>query len=138
MRSLFGVIFCLALAAAVGAIAATSLTCGVGLARGTDTWCGLGSIWIAAIPLAVVCAVAAGTPMFFMFRWLRLEAWWQYTLAGAAAAVPGWFLLARPFTSARWEQSGLYDSLNYLGTGALAALAFHVLLKHVFDLDNAA
>ncbi len=138
MRKVLATILCLAIAAAMGTMAATSLTCGVGLARGTDTWCGLGYFWVVAIPMAVLCGVVLGTPLYYIFRWLKLKAWWHYTLAGAVAAVPGWLVLAQPFASVRWGQSGLYDTLNYLGTGALAALAFHLLLTHVLGSENAA
>jgi len=134
----FATLLYLAIAAALGAMAATSLTCAVGLARGTDTWCGLGFIWLVAIPMAVVCALVVGIPLYLVFRWLHLHSWWQYTLAGAIAAVPGWIALAQPFASVRWEQSGFYDTLNYLGTGSLSALAFHLLLKHVLGPENAA
>ena len=39
-------------------------------------------------------------------------------------AVPFWYSLAQPFESARWVQSGFFDSINYLGSGVLAGLAF--------------
>lgn len=138
MRKIFATFLCLVIASAIGAMGATSFTCSVGLFRGTDTWCGLGYFWIVAIPMSAIFAIVLGGPMYLVFRWLRVKAWWQYTSAGAIAAVPGWFVLAQPFASARWEQFGLYDTLNYLGTGALAALAFHFLLNHVLGLENAA
>lgn len=130
-RNIAITIICLTLSAAIGTMAATSFTCGVGLLRGTETWCGLGYIWIVAIPIAVAVALVLGTPLCLIFYWLRLKAWWQYTVAGVLVATPVWASLAQPFASARWQQSGFYDTLNYLGSGALSALAFHFLVPKV-------
>ena len=88
--------------------------------------------------MAVVAAVILGTPLYFVFRRLGLQAWWQHALAGIIAAVPVWLLLAQPFAPVRWEQSGFYDTLNYLGTGVLAALVFHALSRRVLEAENAA
>jgi hypothetical protein len=63
-----------------------------------------------------------GVPAYFLFRWLGIRHWFWFALGGLLIAVPFWSLLAEPFHSARWHQAGLFDSLNYLGSGLLAGL----------------
>ena len=118
------VIGLLCLAAVIGVAIATAGTCGVGLLTGTSTWCGLPLYWLFGFPPAIAFAVALGFPAYLVFRRLGLRSWWQFTLGGLLSAVPFWYSLAQPFESARWVQSGLFDSLNYLGSGALAGLVF--------------
>ncbi len=127
MRHIVEAVLMLAVCAAAGAMSATTFTCAVGLANGTDTWCGVGYFWLAAIPLAIVIAWVAGAELLWPFTRLKLNAWWHYALAGGIAALPVWGLLAQPFTSVRWQQSGFYDSLNYLGTGVASAVLFWFL-----------
>ncbi|MET3918553.1 hypothetical protein ABID97_005384 [Variovorax sp. OAS795] len=62
-----------------------------------------------------------------MKRW-NLKRWWQFALGGLLLAVPFWNELAVPFDSVRWAQSGLFDSLNYLGSGAVGGLVFWLLV----------
>ena len=123
-RSIFRATAMLAFAAAIGVTAATSTTCGVGLAHGTGTWCALPLVWLIGFPIAIVVALIFGLPLALVFRKLRLTRWWQFALAGFTCAVPTWMDLAEPFTSVRWAQSGLYDSLNYLGSGCAGGLAY--------------
>lgn len=114
----------LCLAAIIGVTVATASTCGVGLLDGTGTWCGLPLYWLFGFPPAAACAVGLGLPAYLVFRRFGLLSWWNFMLGGLLIAVPFWYLLAQPFESARWVQSGFFDSLNYLGSGALAGLAF--------------
>jgi hypothetical protein len=127
MRRFFEASLLLALCAGLGSMAATTLSCAVGLLNETDAWCGAGYIWIIAVPLAIGVAWLAGAVLLWPFAKMKLNAWWHYVIAGLAVASPIWLLLAQPFTSVRWQQSGVYDSLNYLGTGAIAALLFWLL-----------
>jgi hypothetical protein len=114
----------LCLAAAIGVVGATASTCGVGLISGTSTWCGLPLYWLIGIPTAVFFALVLGLPFHFAFEKLGLRRWWQYALGGLVLALPFWYSLAQPFSSARWLASGFFDSLNYLGSGTLAGIAF--------------
>jgi hypothetical protein len=114
----------LGVAAVIGVSVATSASCGIGLLAGTSTWCGLPLFWMVGWPIAGIAAVVLGLPIYLAFRCLGLVRWWQFALGGAFLAVPFWYLLAQPFSSTRWASSGLYDSLNYLGSGSLAGFAF--------------
>jgi len=118
----------LCIAAVAGVIAATSLTCAVGLATGTDTWCSMLTPLVGT-PIAIACALVAGLPAYLLFRSLRLSQWWQFALGGALIALPLWYEFATPFNSARWAHAGAFDTLNYLGSGLLAGLAFYLLLR---------
>jgi hypothetical protein len=138
MRRIFAIFFCIAIAATFGVMSATSLACGVGLLNGTNTWCGVGYIWIVAIPLAIAFSFIIGLPLHFIFSRFRLRAWWQFGVAGALAAMPIWLDLAKPYASVRWQQSGLYDTIDYIGTGVLAALTYWLLTKHVLDKNGPA
>jgi ABC-type spermidine/putrescine transport system permease subunit II len=125
MRKAFAL---LCLAAVAGVVGATAVTCGVGLAHGTGTWCGLPLYWIVGIPPAIFSALVFGLPAYWLFRKVGLRRWWQFVLGGLVFAIPVWYELAQPFESARWRASGFFDSLNYLGTGALAGFAFWWLM----------
>jgi hypothetical protein len=114
----------LGVAAIIGVALATSTTCGVGLAHGTETWCALPLVWFIGFPLAVIAALIFGLPLAVLFWKLRLTHWWQFGIAGFICAIPLWIELAEPFTSIRWAESGLYDSLNYLGSGLAGGLAY--------------
>jgi hypothetical protein len=114
----------LGFAAVVGVTAATFTTCGVGLAQGTGGWCALPLFWLIGFPLAIVSALIFGLPLALVFRKLRLTQWWQFGTGGFVCAIPVWIELSQPFTSVRWPQSGLYDSLNYLGSGLASGLSF--------------
>ena len=131
MRRIVEAIICLAISGAAGTMAATTITCGVGRLNGTDTWCGVGFIWIVAIPVSVLVALLLGGPLAMAFNRLKIEAWWQYGLAGFAASLPVWAALSQPFESARWQSDGPYDTLNYVGSGVLSAMAYWFLAKHV-------
>ena len=131
VRRAFLILACLAIAATAGAMSATTITCGVGLLRGTKTWCGLGFVWLVAIPASVTVAAIAGPILHFAFWRLRFHAVWHFAMAGVVASLPLWFALAQPFGPARWQQSGLYDTLNYVGTGLLAALCYWLLTKTI-------
>jgi len=78
---------------------------------------------------AVPIAILIGAPAYFLLRTLGWVRWWHFTFAGTIMAVPFWIGLAEPFESIRWQQSALFDSINYLGSGALGALAFWCLLR---------
>ena len=121
----------LGFAAIIGIVIATTTTCGVGLAHGTGTWCGLPFAWFIGIPVATVVALIFGLPLAFLFRKLRLTRWWQFGITGFLCAIPAWVELAQPFASVRWAQSGLYDSLNYLGSGLAGGLAYWRICKKV-------
>lgn len=60
----------------------------------------------------------------FHFLELRLQRWWQFAAPRLLVALPLWFDLAEPFSSARWQSSGLYESLNCLGSRVAAGLAY--------------
>jgi len=124
----------LGLAAIIGVSAATSTSCGIGLLAGTSTWCGLPMSWLVGWPIAVVTAVVLGLPTYLAFKRLGLVRWWHFALGGALLAAPFWYQLAQPFSSARWMSSGSYDSLNYLGSGLLAGLAFWWLSTRTLKL----
>ena len=87
--------------------------------------------------MAVVVAVIAGPVLHFTFWRLRFQSVWHYAIAGVLASLPLWFALAQPFESARWQQSGLYDTLNYVGSGLLAALCYWLLTRTVLRANVA-
>lgn len=110
------------IAAILGVVTATGASCGIGLANGTDTWCGFGWVWPFAFPIALFFALVAGFPAALVFRKLGLKSWWQFFIAGGVISLPVWLVLAQPFSSPRWQSAGFYDSLNYLGAGAMSGL----------------
>ena len=114
----------LGVAAVIGVTIATFTTCGIGLVHGTGTWCALPLVWFIGFPLAITNALIVGLPLAFLFCKLRLTRWWQFAVTGFICATPVWMELAEPFTSVRWAQFGLYDSLNYLGSGLAGGLAY--------------
>jgi len=118
----------LCFSACAGVALATAGTCGVGLLAGTFAWCGLPFYWIAGFPLAILCALVFGLPAYAAMKRWNLKRWWQFALGGLLLAVPFWNELAMPFDSVRWAQSGLFDSLNYLGSGAVGGLVFWLLV----------
>jgi hypothetical protein len=123
-QSSTGTIFSLlCFSAVLGVVAATTGTCLAGLTTGTGTWCG-GLILVIGVPAGVVVGVALGFPLQLLFSRLNLRQWWQYVLGGTLLAVPIWYELAGPFTTARWEHAGFFDSMNLLGSGAAAGLFF--------------
>lgn len=111
-------------AAVIGVTAATCSTCGVGLVNGTKIWCALPIYWLFGFPVAIATAIVVGLPLTLIFWKLRLVRWWQFGIAGFVCAIPAWIDIAEPFTSGRWAQSGLYDALNYLGSGLAGGLAY--------------
>ena len=121
----------LGFAAVIGVTVATFTTCGVGLAHGTGIWCALPLVWFIGFPLAVITALIFGLPLAFVFWKLRLTRWWQFGISGFICAIPLWIKLAEPFTSVRWAQSGLYDSLNYHGSGLAGGLAYWWICQKV-------
>ena len=121
----------LGVAAVIGVVVATSTTCGVGLAHGTGTWCALPLVWFFGFPLAIIAALIFGLPLALLFWKLRLTRWWQFGITGFLCAIPAWMELAEPFASVRWAQSGLYDSLNYLGSGLAGGLAYWWICQKV-------
>jgi hypothetical protein len=121
---MFRMLSMLAAAAIMGVMAATFFTCGVGLVNGTATWCALPLAWLVGFPFAILAAIVFGVPLTFIFWKLGLQRWWQFALTGVVAALPLWYDLAAPFHSPRWQSSGVYDSLNYLGSGFGAGLAY--------------
>jgi hypothetical protein len=127
-RTIWAIAGLLCVAAVLGVLAATTLTCVVGLSAGTDTWCGALIPFVGA-PIAIVCAVVVGFPAHLLFRKFGLSSWWHYVSGGVLIAVPVWYQLATPFSSPRWEHAGVFDSLNYLGSGLFAGLAFYLLLR---------
>lgn len=130
-KSLFRTISMLGVAAVIGVAGATSFTCGVGLFHGTGTWCALPFVWLIGFPFAIIAATLFGLPVAFLFWKFRLTQWWQFGIAGFICALPMWRELAEPFSSVRWEQSGLYDSLNYLGSGLGGGLAYWWICQKV-------
>lgn len=125
-------------AAVIGVAGATSTTCGVGLVHGTGTWCGLPWVWFIGFPLAIITALILGLPLALLFWKFRLTQWWQFGITGFISAIPVWIVLAQPFTSVRWVQSGLYDSLNYLGSGLASGLAYWWICRKVGLHDDTA
>ena len=123
-RLVFRTMSMLGVAAVIGVTIATFTTCGVGLAHGTGTWCALPLVWFIGFPLAITNALIFGLPLAFLFCKLRLTRWWQFAVTGFICATPVWIELAEPFTSVRWAQFGLYDSLNCLGSGLAGGLAY--------------
>lgn len=136
VKSVFRTMSMLGFAAVIGVAIATFTTCGVGLAHGTGTWCALPLVWFIGFPLAVIAAVVFGLPLAFLFWKLRLTRWWQFGITGFICAIPVWIELAEPFTSVRWVQSGLYDSLNYLGSGLAGGLAYWRICQKVGICSN--
>jgi len=112
----------------LGVAGATTTSCAIGLSQGTNTWCGLVWLWPLGTLLAIPTALLIGVPAYFFMRTLGLARWWQYLLGGILVAAPLWVGLSQPFTSIRWQQSGLFDTINYLGSGALGAVAFWWLI----------
>ena len=119
----------LALASIIGVVGATSSACAVGLVQGTGTWCGFYLVWPIGIILALPIALLFGLPVDLLFRKAGLRRWWQFVAAGSLLALPLWYELALPFSSPRWQQSGFFDSLNYIGSGAIAGLAYWWLMR---------
>jgi hypothetical protein len=118
------VMLLLALAAVIGVVGATSSACVIGLSSGTGTWCGFVLVWPIGIIFAVPVALLLGAPADLLYRKAGLRRWWQFVLGGSLLSLPLWYELAQPFASARWQASGLFDSLNYIGSGALGGLAY--------------
>lgn len=114
----------LCLAATIGVITATAFTCGVGLFTGTGTWCGLHLYWVFGIPIAIFFALVFGLPTHFVFTKFNLRQSWQFILCGVIFALPFWYGLAQPFSSSRWLHAGIFDSLNYLGSGAAGGFTY--------------
>jgi hypothetical protein len=131
VKSVLRTMSMLGFAAIIGVAVATSTTCGVGLTHGTGTWCALPLVWFIGFPLAVMAALIFGLPLAFLFWKLRLTHWWQFGITGFICAIPLWIELAEPFTSVRWARSGLYDSLNYLGSGLAGGLAYWWICQKV-------
>lgn len=131
VRSVLRTMSMLGFAAVIGVAIATFTTCGVGLACGTGAWCALPLVWFIGFPLAVIAALVFGLPLALLFWKLRLARWWQFGITGFICAIPVWIELAEPFTSVRWMQSGLYDSLNYLGSGLAGGLAYWWICQKV-------
>jgi len=126
----------LGFAAVIGVTGATSVTCAVGLAHGTGTWCGLPLAWFIGFPIAIIVALVFGLPLAFLFWKFQVRRWWQFGITGFICALPVWNDLAQPFASVRWSQSGLYDSLNYLGSGLAGGLAYWWLREKVVIRDD--
>src|SRR4051812_13432096 len=133
---MFFTILFLAIAAIIGVIAATTTTCLIGLLTGTSTWCGFIYVWPIGIVLAVPIAIILSYPIHLIFKKLNFQKWWQFAIGGLILALPIWAILAQPFTSARWQSSGFFDSLNYLGSGIAAGLIYWrfkvFIFKHWF------
>lgn len=126
------------LASILGVTVAVLSSCGIGLMQGTDTLCSP-LIWFVGSLVAIVTSLVGGLPMWLLFRRFGLERHWQYALGGMLCALPGWYMLAQPFDSARWHHAGGFDSLNYLGSGAFGGFFFWLLLKSMrHDPNNAA
>jgi len=119
----------LCLAACLGVMIATSLTCAIGLSRQTSTWCGPGIILPIGIMLAIPNAIILGIPAALAFEKAGLNRWWQFVIGGIVISLPAWYVLAEPFSSTRWQAVGFFDSLNYLGTGAIAGGVFWFLKR---------
>jgi len=136
VKSVFSTMSMLGFAAVIGVTGATSVTCAVGLFHGTGTWCGLPLAWLIGFPIAIIAALVLGLPLAFVFWKLGLRRWWQFGMTGFICAIPAWFELAQPFESVRWMQSGLYDSLNYLGSGLAGGLAYWWIREKVAVRDG--
>ena len=119
----------LCLASVAGILGASSATCGVGLIQGTSTWCGVHLMLLFGAPIAIAVALILGYPAYALFRRWNLRHWWMFALGGLVLAIPIWYALVSPIGGARWEAAGFYDSVNYLGTGLFAGLAFWWLTK---------
>ena len=118
------VIGLLILSSILGVLGATSVTCGVGLIQGTSTWCGFDTMLLAGAPIAIPVALVLGYPTYLIYRRWNLKRWWMFALGGLVLAVPMWYVLVSPIGGSRWEAAGVHDSMNYLGTGLFAGLAF--------------
>ena len=114
----------LVLAALVGVGVATSSACAIGLTAGTATWCGFPIVWPVAALIAIPIAVLFGVPADWLFRKLGFQRWWHFLLGGVLLALPVWYELAAPFESARWQSSGFFDTVNFIGSGAIGGLAY--------------
>jgi hypothetical protein len=114
----------LSASAAMGVMVATAGTCGVGLVMGTGAWCALPLYWIVGFPIAIIPAILFGYPMHSLFNYCGLRQWWHFAFGGLIMALPFWSALALPLESPRWAIAGFYDTLNYLGTGAVAGFTF--------------
>ena len=130
-KSLLRTIFMLGGAAIIGVTGATSATCGAGLLHGTGTFCDFPLIWFIGFPFAITIAIILGLPGVIFFRKFHLTKWWHFGIAGLICSVPLWWVLAQPFTSARWAHAGFYDSLNYLGSGFGGGLAYWRICQKV-------
>lgn len=138
VKSVFRTASMLGFAAVIGMVIATFTTCGVGLVHLTGSWCALPLVWFVGFPIAVLAALIFGLPLAFLFWKLRLTRYWQFGITGLICAIPVWIDLAEPFTSVRWAQSGLYDSLNYLGSGLASGLAYWWISQKVGNRSNSA
>ena len=130
-KSLLRTIFMLGGAAIIGVTGATSATCGAGLLHGTGTFCDFPLISFIGFPFAITIAIILGLPGVILFRKFHLTKWWHFGIAGLIRSVPLWWILAQPFTSARWAHAGFYDSLNYLGSGFGGGLAYWRICQKV-------
>ena len=111
------------LAAVVGVAAAVLSSCGIGLVLATGTGCSP-LAWFVGSLIAIVVAIFGGLPLWLLFRRLGFRRHWQFVLGGVLCALPVWYLLAGPFDSARWQHAGVFDTLNYLGSGAFGGFFF--------------
>jgi hypothetical protein len=118
------VLLLLTLASVIGVVGATSSACVLGLASGTSTWCGFWLVWPIGVIYAIPVAVLFGVPAEFLYRRAGFQRWWQFVLGGVVLSLPLWYQMAQPFVSVRWQQSGFFDSLNYLGSGAIGSFAY--------------
>jgi hypothetical protein len=114
----------LSFAAVLGVSISTAGTCVVGLFAGTGTWCALPLYWIFGFPPAIAVSIIFGFPTLLAFRRFQLKKWWHFVAGGALFSSPIWWALAQPFDSPRWLENGLFDSLNFIGSGALGGFAF--------------
>ena len=119
----------LCFAAILGILGATSITCGAGLIQGTSTWCGFHLMLLFGTPIAIPVALLFGFPAYLAYRRWNLTRWWMFAGGGLILAIPIWYLLVSPIGGDRWNHAGIYDSLNYLGAGVFAGLAFWWLLR---------
>ena len=117
----------LALAAVLGVVGGTSSACVIGVTQGTSTWCGFPLVWPIGAMLAIPVAILFGVPAELLFRRVGLLRWWQFVIGGVVLSLPLWYTLAQPFESPRWQASGFFDTLNYIGSGALGGLSYWLL-----------
>lgn len=119
----------LCLATVFGILGATSVTCAAGLVQGTSTWCGFDLMLLFGVPIAIPVALVFGFPAYLAYRRWNLTRWWMFAIGGLTLAISVWYLLVSPIGGDRWNHAGIYDSLNYLGTGVFAGLAFWCFLR---------